>query len=116
MRYMLLMYASEVVWTDAEREACFVESAQIAHQLTNTGQALEANPLHSVTTATSVQVRNGKRLLTDGPFAETREQLCGYFLVETSSLDDAIEIAGKLPNAKHGTVEIRPILQRAAAA
>jgi hypothetical protein len=116
MKYMLLMYASEVVWTDSEREACFVESAHIAHQLTIRGQYLEANPLHSVATATSVQVRNGKRLLTDGPFAETREQLCGYVLVEAHNLDDAIELAGQLPNASHGTVEIRPILERAAVA
>lgn len=114
MKYMLLMYASEVVWNDSEREACFVESAQIAHQLDGKGQYLEANPLHSVSTATSVQVRNGKRLLIDGPFAETREQLCGYFLVEATNLDDAIDLAGQLPTARKGTVEIRPILERVA--
>lgn len=116
MKYMLLIYADEAVWTDSEREACFVESAQIAHHLNARGQYLEANPLHSVTTATSVQVRNGKRLLTDGPFEETCEQLCAYFLVETRSLDDAIEIAGLLPGARTGTVEIRPILERSAVA
>lgn len=114
MKYMLLMYASEVVWTDCEREACFVESEHIACQFHARGQYLEANPLHSVITATSVQVRNGKRLLTDGPFDETREQLCGYVLVEAQNLDDAIDLAGQLPSALKGTVEIRPILERAA--
>jgi hypothetical protein len=72
---------------------------------------LDASPLQSVTTATSVQVRNGKRLLTDGPFAETREQLGGYFMVEAKNLDEAIDIAGQIPSARKGTVEIRPLVE-----
>jgi hypothetical protein len=111
MKYMLLLYADEGVWTEPERQACYLESAQVAHQLHEKGQYLAANPLQPVATATSVQVRNGKRLVTDGPFAETREQLGGYFLVEARNLDEAIEIAGQLPGAKKGTVEIRPVVE-----
>src|SRR4051812_14577797 len=97
MRYMLLIYADENVWTEPEREACYGESAQLCHQLAQKGQYVSASPLQSVTTATSVQVRNGKRLVTDGPFAETREQLGGYFMIDAKDLDEAIEIAGKIP-------------------
>jgi hypothetical protein len=111
MRYMLLIYADERVWTEAEREQCYGESTQLAHQLKSKGQYLAANPLQSVTTATSIQVRNGKRLVTDGPFAETREQLGGYFLVDAKNLDEAIEIAGQIPGARKGTVEIRPLVE-----
>lgn len=111
MKYMLLIYADEQVWTEPEREACYGESAQLAHQLNQKGQYLAASPLQSVTTATSVQVRNGKRLVTDGPFAETREQLGGYFLVDAKNLDEAIEIAGQIPAARKGTVEIRPVVE-----
>ena len=75
------------------------------------GQYLAANPLQSVSMATSVQVRNGQRLITDGPFAETREQLGGYFLVEAKNLDEAIDIAGRIPGARKGTVEIRPLVE-----
>jgi hypothetical protein len=110
MKYMLLIYADEQAWTEPERQACYGESAQLAHTLNTKGQYLAANPLQSVTTATSVQVRNGKRLVTDGPFAETREQLGGYFLVDAKNLDEAIEIAGQIPGAKKGTVEIRPVV------
>jgi hypothetical protein len=108
---MLLIYADEQVWTAAEREQCYGESTQLAHQLQSKGQYLAANPLQSVTTATSIQVRNGKRLVTDGPFAETREQLGGYFLVDAKNLDEAIEIAGQIPGARKGTVEIRPLVE-----
>lgn len=111
MKYMLLIYADEQVWTEAEREQCYGESTQLAHQLNAKGQYLAANPLQSVTTATSVQVRSGKRLVTDGPFAETREQLGGYFLIEARDLDEAIEIAGQIPGARKGTVEIRPLVE-----
>ena len=108
---MLLIYADELVWTEAERQQCYGESTQLAHQLKSKGQYLAANPLQSVTTATSIQVRNGKRLVTDGPFAETREQLGGYFLIEAKNLDEAIEIAGRIPGARKGTVEIRPVVE-----
>jgi hypothetical protein len=111
MKYMLLIYADEQIWTETEREKCYGESTELAHQLKAKGQYLAANPLQSVTVATSVQIRDGKRLVTDGPFAETREQLGGYFLVDAKNLDEAIEIAGQIPGARKGTVEIRPLVE-----
>jgi len=111
MKYMLLIYADEQAWTEAEREQCYGESTQVAHQLKANGNYLAANPLQPVATATSVQVRDGKRLVTDGPFAETKEQLGGYFLVDARDLDEAIEIAGRIPGARKGTVEIRPVVE-----
>jgi hypothetical protein len=111
MKYMLLIYANEEAWTDAEREECFKESAQLAHQLEADGQYLAANPLQHVATATNVRVRGGKRLVTDGPFAETREQLGGYFLIDAKDLDEAIAVAERIPGARKGTVEIRPIME-----
>ena len=111
MKYMLLIYADEQSWTEAEREHCFAESTQLAHRLKANGQYLATAPLHPVAAATSVRVRDGKRLVTDGPFAETREQLGGYFLIEAKDLDEAIEIAASIPGARKGTVEIRPVLE-----
>ncbi len=111
MKYMLLIYADEKVWTDSEREQCYKDSTDLTHELKAGGRYLGASPLQSVATATSVQVRNGKRLITDGPFAETREQLGGYFLVEAKDLDEAIGIAARIPGAKKGTVEIRPMVE-----
>ena len=111
MKYMLLIYADEQVWTEPEREHCYGESTQLAHTLKSNGQYLAASPLQPVSTATSVQVRDGKRLVTDGPFAETREQLGGYFMVEAKNLDEAIDIAGRIPGARKGTVEIRPVVE-----
>ena len=111
MKYMLLVYMNETAMTDEEREHCYVESAQLAQNLSSSGKYLDASPLHSVATATSVRVRDGKRLVTDGPFAETREQLGGYYLVEAEDLDDAIAIAERIPPARVGTIEIRPIVE-----
>ena len=111
MKYMLLIYADEQAWTEPEREQCYGESTQLAHSLKSSGQYLAASPLQPVSTATCVQVREGKRLVTDGPFAETREQLGGYFMVEASNLDEAIAIAGRIPGARKGTVEIRPLVE-----
>ena len=111
MKYILLIYSDEKAWGEAEREHCYEESTQLAHQLHSKGQYLAANPLEPVTTATSVRVRNGKRLVTDGPFAETREQLGGYFLIDAKDLDEAIAIAARIPGASKGTVEIRPVLE-----
>ena len=96
---------------EAEREHCYAESTQLAQDLNSTGQYLAANPLHPTSTATSVRVRDGKPLVTDGPFAETREQLGGYFLVDAKDLDEAIGIAARIPGARRGTVEIRPVIE-----
>ncbi len=111
MKYMLLIYMDEQAMDDAERQHCYEESTQFTHQLKAQGQYLGASPLQPVSTATSVRVRDGKRLVTDGPFAETREQLGGYFLVEAKDLDAAIGIAGRIPGARFGTVEIRPMIE-----
>ena len=111
MKYMLLIYGDEQAWTQAERQECYAESTELAHQLKRNGQFLATAPLQPVSTATTVQVRDGKRLVTDGPFAETREQLGGYYLVNAKDLDEAIAIAASIPGARKGTVEIRPVVE-----
>jgi hypothetical protein len=111
MKYMLLVYSQEDAWTDEERQHCYVESTELTHELNSRGQYLAANPLQPVATATSVRVRGGKPVVTDGPFAETREQLGGYFLVEAKDLNEAIAIAGRIPAARKGTVEVRPVVE-----
>lgn len=111
MKYLLLIYADEQGLNDTEREACYAESKRLVQDLKSSGQYLGANPLHPTTTATSVRVRGGKRLVTDGPFAETREQLGGYFLIDVQNLDQAIGIAERIPMARKGTVEIRPVIE-----
>jgi hypothetical protein len=111
MKYMLLIYLDEQSLDDAYREQCYGESAQLARDLHASGHYVSANPLHPTATATSVRVRDGKRLVTDGPFAETREQLGGYFLIDAKDLDEALRIAARIPGARRGTVEVRPILE-----
>jgi hypothetical protein len=111
MRYMLLIYLDEQALSEAEQKQCYEESAQLAHQLNSSGQYLATAPLHPTSTATSVRVRDGKSLVTDGPFAETREQLGGYYLIEACDLDEAIGIAARIPGARVGTVEIRPVIE-----
>ena len=111
MKYMMLVYLDEQAMSEAEREHCYVESAQLAQELNASGRYLDASPLHPVATATSVRVRNDKRVVTDGPFAETREQLGGYYLIEANDLDEAISIAERIPPARFGTIEIRPVME-----
>jgi len=113
MKYMLLIYMEENAMDQAEREQCFADSTQLCHDLSAKGQFLGANPLQSVSTATSVRVRDGRRLMTDGPFAETHEHLGGYFLVETKDLDEALAIDARIPGARKGTVEVRPLIELA---
>lgn len=109
MKYMLLMYSEESSWTDDERQRCLAKSIEVCHELAAEGKYVSASPLHPVATATSIRMQTGKPLVTDGPFAETREQLGGYYLVEAADLDEAIAIAHRLPGLSKGTVEIRPI-------
>jgi len=109
MRYMLLIYLDEQSVSETEREHCYVESAQFANQLNSSGHYLAAAPLHPISTATSVRVREGKRLVTDGPFAETREHLGGYMLIDVENLDEAIAFAARGPLARVGTIEVRPV-------
>ena len=111
MQYMLLIYLDEQSLTDAQRNECYRESAQFAHQLNAKGQYLAAAPLHPTSTATSVRVQDGRRLVTDGPFAETREQLGGFFMVSANNLDEAIKIAEGIPAGRWGGVEIRPVVE-----
>ena len=111
MKYMLLIYSDEQALSETERQDCYVESTQLAHQLHSNGQYLAANPLHPTSMATGVRVRDGKRLVTDGPFIETREQLAGYFLIDARDLNEAVRIAAKVPGARIGTVEVRPLIE-----
>lgn len=111
MKYMMLIYSDENAWTDGERQRCYEESTELTHDLHARGQFLGASPLQPVATATSVRVRGGKRLVTDGPFAETREQLGGYFMIEAKDLNEAITIATRIPAARKGAVEVRPVMQ-----
>lgn len=111
MKYMLLIYSDEQAWTEEERQQCMRDSTALCHELQAKGAFIAASPLESVAMATSVKLRDGERLVTDGPFAETYEQLGGYFLVELPNLDEAIALASRIPSAKKGTVEIRPIYE-----
>ena len=107
---MLLIYLDEQALSQTEREQCYRESTQLAQQLDAAGQYVAAAPLEPTATATSVRVRQGKRVVIDGPFAETKEQLGGYFLVDASDLDEAIAIAARIPMVRRGTIEVRPVI------
>jgi hypothetical protein len=106
---MLLAYSPEQAWTQEEWTACTVASTRICQELQAEGRFIAAAPLHPVASATSVRVRQGGALITTGPFAETTEQLGGFFLIEVPDLDVAIAIAARLPSAQKGTVEVRPV-------
>jgi hypothetical protein len=110
MKYMFLIYSNEKSWTKEEWTACTVESTHLCHDLNAKGQFRAASPLHPVATSTSVRVRDGQRLVTNGPFAETTEQLGGYYILDVANLDEAIAIASRIPAVKKGTVEIRPLI------
>ena len=112
MKYLLLVHHNEEAFAkmpEATRKDMLTESIQLCLQLNGKGQYVHASPLQPVATATVVQVRDGKRSVTDGPFIETREQLAGYFLIEAKDLDEAIGIAGRVPGARIGGIEIRPV-------
>jgi hypothetical protein len=111
MKYMLLIYFDEA-WDELSltaRQQIYEEQMQLAAELTAKGQYVTGAPLQPASTATSVRVRDGKRLVTDGPFAETREQLGGYMLIDVKDLDEAIAIAARGAVARVGSVEIRPL-------
>jgi hypothetical protein len=111
MKYMLLVYMDEKAMSDTERQACYVESTQLTQDLNASGRYRAASPLHPVATATSLRIREGKSLVTDGPFAETREQLGGFYIVDAQDLDEALGIAARIPAARKGTIEVRPVLE-----
>jgi hypothetical protein len=110
MKYMLMIYMTEDAMSDVEREQCYVKSVQLAQDLLAEGRFLAAAPLHPVSTASSVRVRDGKRFVTDGPFAETREHLGGFYLIDVNDLDEALCVAERIPGARFGTVEVRPVI------
>jgi hypothetical protein len=112
MKYMLLICRDEPAWDKlnlTDRQQIYAESLELADDLTARGQYLGGFPLHPSSSATSIRVRDGKRLVTDGPFAETREQLGGYMLIDVKDLDEAIAIAARVPLARTSTVEVRPV-------
>lgn len=111
MKYMLLIYGKELEWDEEYRNSCYAESGELADELEKAGKLLSTRPLFPTATATSVRVREGKRVVTDGPFAETHEQLGGYFLIEAADLDEAIAVAERIPGARTGTVEVRPVIE-----
>jgi hypothetical protein len=116
MQYMLLIYGDEAAsagMTDAERGALFGEYGAYTQGLRDSGAFVAGDPLQPTSAATTVQVRDGEQLVTDGPFAETKEQLGGYYIVEAESLDEAIELASKIPSARFGSIEVRPIMSMA---
>jgi hypothetical protein len=108
MKYILLIHHEEALNED-DRKDLLQESVQLANQLHENRQYFDAAPLQPISATTSVKVRDGKRIVTDGPFAETREQIGGYFLIDAKDMDEAIDIAGRIPGARIGTVEVRPV-------
>src|SRR5882724_562220 len=115
MQYLLLIYHSETEFgktTEADKAALYQEYGQLREELSGKGQFLGGSQLAATTAATTVRVRQGQRVVTDGPFAETKEQLGGYFLVNANDLDEATAIAARIPSARNGTIEVRPLAVR----
>ena len=112
MKYMLLIYAEEKgERSEKERQDCQSEAVKLAEELRSKGQYVAANPLHPAAKGRRVRFRDGKRLVTDGPFAETHEQLGGYFLIEAKNSEEAVAVATRIPMARNGTVEVRPVIE-----
>ena len=119
MKYMLLIYDNEQAWariSEAEQRQIYGEYMQFTEDIKASRNYLAGAQLQPVATATSVRVRNGKDLITDGPFTETHEQLGGYYLIEAKDLDEATKIAARIPSASFGTIEVRPVVERSAEA
>ena len=117
MQYLLLIYHEEGPWealSEAERQTIYAGYRALREDLQKAGKYIGGNQLQPISTATTVRVRNDKTAVIDGPFAETKEQLGGYFLVEAHDLDDALAIAARIPSAKTGSIEVRPVVMRAA--
>jgi hypothetical protein len=115
MQYLMLIYDVEADWSKmsaAEQAVMYKEYGQFTQQISESGNHRAGHQLKPIATATTVRLRDGKRLVTDGPFAETKEQLGGFYLVEAQDLDEAISIAARIPSVRHGSIEIRPIVAR----
>ncbi len=117
MKYLCLIYADENAWeatTQDDRQAVYADYGKLMEQYGSNGTLVEGSELQPTTTATTVAVRNGEAMITDGPFVETKEQLGGYILVDVASLDEALEFAAKIPTARTGSIEVRPLVERSA--
>jgi hypothetical protein len=115
MKYLLLIYGDDGNWegkSDDERQAMYAEYGALVGDLTERGKMVGGDELQPASTATTVRVRGGETMVTDGPFAETKEALGGYFVVEAESLDEALEIAARIPTAREGSIEVRPVVER----
>jgi len=114
MEYLLLIYDRESNWSEmseAERGQMMQDYGVFTESIRGSGHYKGGNPLQPVATATTVRVRDGKTMTTDGPFAETREQLGGYYLIDAKDLDDALAVAARIPSARIGSIEVRPIMK-----
>lgn len=114
MKYILLIHDEEGAWgkvSEADRAKMMADYGAFTEQIKASGHYVGGSQLQPTSTATSVRVRDGKRLVTDGPFAETREQLGGYYLINSGNLDEAIGIAARIPSARFGTIEVRPLVE-----
>jgi hypothetical protein len=115
MKYMLLIYDNEQVWinmSEEQQSQMYGEYMKFSEEIKESGNYISGAELHPITSATSVRVRDNRQLVTDGPFAETKEQLGGYYLIEAKDLDEATAIAARIPSARVGTIEIRPLVER----
>src|SRR5262249_23080507 len=113
----LLIYHDERQWeriTDADHQKMYGEYGRVREELQAKGQFVTGSQLQPTRTATSIRLRDNKELVTDGPFAETHEQLAGFFLIEAASLNEAVAVAKRLPSARMGTIEVRPLVERTA--
>lgn len=113
MQYLLLIYGTENIWKDKtkiDREKILQEFAEFSQSIAKSGNYRGGNELDATATARTVRMRDGKRLVTDGPFAETREQLGGYYLVEAKDVEEALGMAARIPSARWGCIEVRPII------
>ncbi|MGH7318186.1 MAG: YciI family protein [Candidatus Rokuibacteriota bacterium] len=112
MKYLCLVYADEktiAALSESEWDALVIENLELCEALRRSGHYVSASPLDSVQTAATVRMRNGRLSISDGPFAETKEQLGGYYLIEARDLDEAIQVAGRIPGARLGSIEVRPM-------
>ena len=114
MKYMLLIYHDETGWagkSESERQEIYSEYRQLIGELSSRGQYVAGDQLQPAATATSVRVREGKQMVTDGPFAETREQVGGFFMIEANNQQEATSIAARIPSARMGVIEVRPVVE-----
>ena len=114
MQYLLLIYDKEADWnkiSEADQQAIYKEYREFTQSIMDSGNHKAGHQLQPISTATTVRVRDKKRVVTDGPFAETKEQLGGFYMVEAKDLDEAIALAARIPSARFGSIEVRPIVE-----